>query len=208
MNVKLGLIGVLGIVGCASTGGPGSGERDFSGAIRRDVPSVIVGEARVVDAKVNPVVQVRASTEGDGVMLRFGRPGHAEAVARLDPESLHLVSVEENGEREAASRPSPDAARVQLDGGRFIVCWKRGDAESGYRALAQEFKGDGTPVGAPAVISPPDVDVMGVPQVVTTDGRHVVATFAVSSGGAFQLLAVPIAGAGMDVSGESLALRR
>jgi hypothetical protein len=49
-----------------------------------------------------------------------------------------------------------------------------------------------SPLGAPVEISPPDADVFGAPQAVTTDGHHVVATFAASSEGTFRLVAVPI----------------
>jgi hypothetical protein len=208
MNVKLGLIGICGLVGCASTGGgPGRGEPDFSGFTRRDAPSVLVGDARVVDANVNPLVPVQTSTEGSAVTVRFGRPRHTGAVARLEASSFQLLSIEEPQNGEDSPPPPQQATRVLLDGGRFIVCWKRGNAESGYRALAQVYKPDGTPIGAPTVISPPDVDVIGVPQVMTTDGHHVLATFAVGAENSFELLAVPIE----DVSestNESLTARR
>jgi hypothetical protein len=190
MNAKLGLISLLGLVGgCASTGvAPGVGEADFSSFIHREAPSVVVGEARVVDARVNPLVPVQADADGNAVTLRFGKPGRAAAVASVDPASLEVVSVRAPREGEGAAPAG--AKRVTLEGGRFIVCWKRGDTERGYRALAQTYKPDGTPVGAPIVISPPDVDVMGVPQAATTDGRHVVATFAVASDDKFELMAV------------------
>jgi hypothetical protein len=47
-------------------------------------------------------------------------------------------------------------------------------------------------LGAPVEISPPDADVLGAPQAVTTNGHHVIATFAASSEGTFRLVAVPI----------------
>jgi hypothetical protein len=201
MNIKLGLLGILGLVGgCASTGaGPGRPEADFSGFTRGAAPSMVVGDARVVDARVNPLVPVQASAEGDAVTLRFGRPRHATGVARLHASSFELVAVD--GATAGGDATSlPQTSRVLLDGGRFIVCWKHGDAERGYQALAQVFEQDGAPAGAPAVISPPDVDVVGAPQVLTTDGRHVLATFAAAADSAFELLAVPIE----DVSGAEV----
>jgi hypothetical protein len=86
----------------------------------------------------------------------------------------------------------PEASRVQLEGGRFIVCWTRGSVEEGRRALAQAFKADGSPLGAPVVISPPDIDVIGAPVAIATDGQHAVATFAGASETSTELLAVPI----------------
>jgi hypothetical protein len=85
------------------------------------------------------------------------------------------------------------AARLELDGARFVVCWTRGSVETGHRALAQTFDLDGTPRGAPAVISPPGMDVVGAPRVVTTDGRHVVATFDGWSGRDYERVAVELA---------------
>ena len=84
------------------------------------------------------------------------------------------------------------ASRVDLDGGRFVVCWTRGGVEEGRRALAQAFKGDGSPLGAPIVISPPGVDVVEMPRAVATDGNHVVATFAAASDRSVDILAVLI----------------
>jgi hypothetical protein len=197
MNIKLGLVGIVGLVGgCASTGGTGHGDADLSEFTRRGTPSVLVGDPRVVDAKVNPLVPVQASMEGNAVTLRFGRPRHASGVARLQASSFELVSVGEPAPGDAPTPPT--ATRALLDGGHFIACWKRGDAERGYRVMAQVYKQDGTPLGTAAAISPPDVDVVGIPQVLTTDGHHVVATFAAATDGSFELLAVPIA----DASGS------
>jgi len=164
-----------------------------------------VGDARVVDAKVNPLAPVRASTEGNEVTLRFGRPRHAEGVARLEASSFEVVSVNEPTTGDDA-RVAEQTTRVLLDDGHFIVCWKRGDAERGYRALAQAYRQDGTPVGAPSVISPPNMDVVGMPQMVSPDGHHVLATFTAASEGSFALLAVPIEDVTeSDVSSATLA---
>jgi hypothetical protein len=85
------------------------------------------------------------------------------------------------------------AARVELDGSRFVVCWTRGSTATGHRALAQTFDLDGTPRGAPAVISPPGMDVVGAPRAITTDGRHIVATFDGWSRGDYERVAVELA---------------
>jgi hypothetical protein len=99
------------------------------------------------------------------------------------------------------------ASRVTLDGGRFVVFWTRGSLEWGRRALAQAYNQDGSPRGAPVVISPPDADVMVAPRAVTTDGRHIVATFVAATGGSFELLSVPIEDSAPDEGLELAATR-
>src|ERR1700677_3255485 len=125
MNLKLGLIGagILGLAGCASTGQAGRGGRDFAGFDRRAAPSVVAGEARVVDTKINPLTPVRASSEGGSLTLRFGRPRHGEAVAHLEPSTLEPMSIERSSASEDERRGRQSVTRVLLDGGRFIVCW-------------------------------------------------------------------------------------
>jgi hypothetical protein len=161
-TVVLGLVAALTGLGCASVGTGGQAtERDFSGYIHRASPSLVVGQARVVDAHVRPALPL-----GDA-----------------------------------------QASRVQLDGGRFIVCWTRGSVEEGRRALAQAFKADGLPLGAPVVISPPNVDVVGRPTAIAMDGQHAMATFAAASDSSMQLLAVPIEPKGSRDGGERTAHR-
>jgi hypothetical protein len=187
----LGTAAALAFMGCASTsGGIERGERDFSGVAHRGVSSVRIGEAHVVDTRVNPLMPVRVSFDGNEVVVNFARLGRSGAVARLDASSLQPLSLQPGSEDRSAH--STEAERVVLDGGRFVVCWTRGSVEWGHRALVQAFNADGSPRGAPAVISPPNVDVIGAPRAITTDGRHIVATFAAASGNSFQVMAVPI----------------
>jgi hypothetical protein len=104
----LGLVIALAGIGCASENEARAGvERDFSGFARRPNPSLRVGEAHAVNARIYP-----------SLLLRTGQ-----------------------------------ASRVQLEGARFVVCWTRGNIEGGRRALAQAFKANGSPLGAPVVIS-------------------------------------------------------
>jgi hypothetical protein len=84
-------------------------------------------------------------------------------------------------------------SRVQLEDGRFIVCWTRGGVEDGRRALAQGFRPDGTPLGAPAIISPPDVDVLGAPEASAMDPHTAMVTFAAASESSIVRLSVTIA---------------
>ena len=168
------------------------GEADFSGVTRRPFSSVRVGEARVVDARVNPRVPVGLTSANGEISVRFGRPGRIAAVAALDTSSLKALSFEQHESPEMATAPAMQIARVELEGGRFVLCWTRGSLELGRRALVQAFNQDGSPRGAPVAISAPDVDVMGPLQAITADGRRVIATFVASSGNAFELMAVPI----------------
>jgi hypothetical protein len=127
--------------------------------------------------------------------------------ARRPNPSLHVGEVHVVDSRVHLALPLADAKRVQLEGGRFVVCWLRGSAEEGRRALAQSFKVDGSPLGAPVVISPPNVDVLTAPQVTATDGQHIVATFAVASERSTELLAVPLEMRGAAASDAPTARR-
>lgn len=179
--------------GCASSGvGPERGEQDFSSTMRRSVPSMRVGDARVVGFHVDPMGPLQVSSEPGGVAIRYTGPGRSRLEARLAPASLDPVFSAEEPAAAKEQAPSREATRVLLDDGHFVVFWTRGSVETGYRALAQSFKQDGSPCGAPVVISPPDLDVVGSPRAVATDGSHVVATFAGSMDGSFQVLAVPL----------------
>jgi hypothetical protein len=99
----------------------------------------------------------------------------------------------------SASSDGAKPARVVLHGGRFVLVWKRGSIESGYRALAQEFAMNGSPLGGPVVLSPRDIDVMGWPQAVAIDGQHVVATFAGASKDSVKLISVAIEPQGLGL---------
>jgi len=152
---------------------------------------VRVGELRVIDPHVNPLVPVHVTSRNHQVEVTFGLV-HSGARERLDAVSLEPVSWEPSA-REDRTTPPTGITRVALDGNRFLVCWTEGSLEWGHRAMAQMHRAsDGAPLGAPVEISPPDADVFGAPQAVATDGHHVVATFAASSEGKFRLVAVPI----------------
>jgi len=132
------------------------------------------------------------ATEGDAIVVRFARPGRLTAVARLDSTSLDELFHDDDEPVD----PSPVDARpgpTVLEGGRFIVCWKMGDAERGYRALAQAFNtADGSPQGAPVVISP-HLPSTSSAAARAPDRRHrAVATFEASIGESFALFAVSI----------------
>src|SRR5580704_4748415 len=190
MDIKLGLVvaAMLGAFGCAASG---TGRAQVGGVGSDAMPSVRVGELGVINPHVNPMVPVHVTSENNQVGVTFGLE-HSGAHERLDAVSLQPVSWEPTV-REDRSTPSTGVTRVVLDGNRFLLCWTEGTLESGHRAMAQMHKStDGSPLGAPVQISPPDADVFGAPQAVTTDGHHVVATFAASSDGTFRLVAVPI----------------
>ncbi len=59
--------------------------------------------------------------------------------------------------------------------------------------MAQAFNANsGDPCGAAVAISPADADVSGPLSGATSDGQHVVATFAASTAGLFAAYAVPL----------------
>ncbi len=147
MKAFLAVACAWGAVGCATAGGPTlAPEANWSHLPGEWGPSLVVGEARVVSARVNPMEMPRES--------------------------------------------SP--ARVPVDGGRFVLLWTRGTMEQGHRVLAQELAANGTPRGEPVTISSPDVDVVGAPRAISTDGRHVTASFVAASERGFALMAVPL----------------
>jgi len=189
MRAALALVGIasLGLGGCAtrSVGAGGQGADFAPGA----ASSVRLGESRV---HVNPMVPVHVAAEGTHVAVRFAHAGRREAVTQLDPESLDLLSRQQTGRSEPPSAPSTGATQVELDGGRFLVCWIGESADGGRHALAQVRARDGSLLGAPLVISPPEADVFGSPHAVSADGRHVVVTFTATSGEAFELRAVSL----------------
>lgn len=160
---------------------------DFAGG--NDSPLRIVTE-RAVDSRVNPMVPLHLASDGGAIAVTFGERGRQEVVTRLDPASLALLSREPTGRLEALSAPATGAARVELDGGRALVCWTRESADGGRQVLAQLWSAGGSRLGTPVAVSPPDADVLGAPRVATTDGRHVLVTFMESSGESFELRAV------------------
>jgi hypothetical protein len=206
MRIKLGLLG-LGcaaamsfLTGCATTsariGGPGApattAEHQVAGGPVVDLPSVRVGEARVLDARVNPLVPLRLALKNGAIAVSFGRLGHG-ASAPIDPDSLEPRPIQAEEPLPGADGASTSVQRITLDHGRFLVCWTSGSLEWGHRAMAQMFNSsDGSPRGGPVVISPSNTDVVGRPRAITYDGNRVVAMFAAMSGSSFELLAVPL----------------
>jgi hypothetical protein len=121
------------------------------------------------------------------------RVGDARVIDRHFPPSMALQDT--------------TATRVELDRGRFIVGWTRESAGAGHRALAQVFRVDGSPLGAPVVISPLDVDVVGGVTMASTSGQQATATFVVASGNAFKLVRVSVE-ADDSALGPDLTARR
>jgi hypothetical protein len=206
MRVKLSLLG-LGcaaamsfLTGCAttSTGMGGLATRGaaadhrFAGGSALDLPSVRVGEPRVLDARVNPLVPLRVSLEDGAIAVSFGRLGHG-ASEQIDPDSLEARPGAADEPLRDSGAASTAEQRIALDHGRFLVCWTSGTLEWGHRAMAQIFNSsDGSPRGGPVAISPANADVVGRPRAITVDGNRVVAMFAAMSGSSFQLMAVPL----------------
>jgi hypothetical protein len=182
-------IAALGVGGCATTS-RGAGSQTLALA-RGEESGMRVGETRVLDAHVNPMVPVHLATEGGVVAVTFGQAGRG-VVAWVDPSSLQLLSRQPAGRSEGPSAPSTEPTRVLLDGGRFLVCWTRQGSDGGRHAVVRLWTRNGSPVGEPLVISPSDDEVFGSPSAMSIDGRHVVVTFTATSGNAFELRAVSL----------------
>jgi hypothetical protein len=181
----------LGAAGCAtSSGGPARGPLGVTMAQGRG-GAVRAGAARVISSHVNPLAPIHATSDGRSIAVRFAHPRAAGALVSLDSESLLAVSPEQRAPPAAATAQNSQAVRIALHGGGFIACWKRGSAEWGYRLMSQSWTAEGSPLGDPVVVSP-DAEVIGTPQLVSVDGERVVAIFAVSSEGGFELLAVSL----------------
>src|SRR5580658_5561662 len=190
-------------VGCGAVGASGRPSELAGG----EIASLRVDQTRVVDPRVNPMVPVHLATEGSSITATFGLPGHKQVVTRLDPASLELVSREQSERSELPSAPATGATRVELEGGRFLICWTRDSADGGHEAVAQMWTASGSSLGAPMVISPLDADVFGAPRAATTDGRHVVVTFPETSGESFELRAVALEDAERAENSEQVARR-
>jgi hypothetical protein len=162
------------------------------GADRDRSPALRIGDARVVEAHVDPMVPVRVKTEGRTVALVFARSHGDHELVHLDGASLLPVSSDQRVAAEPAWASSEGAVRVVLDHNRFVVCWRRGDAEHGYRMIAQAWTSGGYPIGRPVVISPREADVLGAPLAVAVDGNRAVVAFAASAGDRVELLAVAL----------------
>jgi len=202
--LKWAAIASFGLGGCAAANGDaGSRPVDLG---RGEASAVRVGGTRILDAHVNPMVPVHMAAERGSVAVTFGQPGRRGVVARLDPSSLQLLSHEQTGRSEPPAAPSTEASHVVLGGGRILVCWTEDSADGSRHAVAQLWAANGSRLGAPVLISPPDADVFGAPNAVSVDGRHVVVTFASSTGQSFDLTAVALEDA--EPSGESNQMAR
>lgn len=186
----VGVAGIVGMIGCATANEPGA--RDAQGIAMAQPRGVRVGEARVLDAHVNPRVPVHVTAEKGALVVRFAHPHAVGALVRLNAESLSPVSPEEQVHAELPTAPSRGIARILLGNDRFIECWRRGDIEAGYRLMAQARTAGGSPLGPPAAVSPPGADVFSTPDLVAVDREHAVATFVAMSGNGFELLAVSL----------------
>jgi hypothetical protein len=206
-SLKLGLVtaGTLGAFGCASTRGSAASRAfDFRGT----EPSPLhVVATRAVDSHVQPMVPVHMAAEGRNVAVTFGQRGRQQVITRLDPASLEVVSSSPAGRSESPGAPATGVARVELEGGGAIVCWTQENADGGRQVLAQLWTAKGSRLGAPVVVSSPDADVLGAPRAATTDGRHVLVTFAATSGESFELRAVSLEDAERALDADQMARR-
>jgi hypothetical protein len=199
-----GCVAAIGLAGCATSM---HARIDAAGDPALRGPSMHVGDVRVVDARVNPLVPVRLALKDGAIAVSFAHFGHG-AGGQIDPASLELRPSEAQEPMRPAEAPSTSVQRVALDNGRFLVCWTSGSVEWGHRAMAQVFNAsDGSPRGVPMAISPPDVDVIGQPRAISSDGNRVVAMFAAESGSSFELMAVALDDSAQSDDAEQSARR-
>jgi hypothetical protein len=178
-------------MGCASTGWPGTDAPGVANKQPADTPLVRAGTARVLDPSINPLAPIHIAP-GEGVIdVRFAHPREG-AILHIDPVSLLPLSPATPAPLGSAAAPTRGPAHTALKGGRFLVCWKQGDALSGYRLMAQAWTLSGAPLGPAVAVSPADVDVIGSAQLVALDRDHALATFAAASGERFELMAVSL----------------
>lgn len=117
------------------------------------------------------------------------------------PQALFGVAIE--GKRKVVERTffapgasrdagqmAPDLAPIGHD--RFLLAWVDGNVES-HQLRAQSVVGWGDPLGAPMVLSPSDVSVIGRPSVAVEPGGYGLVTYVASIDGEFDVLATPIA---------------
>jgi hypothetical protein len=179
---------MAGATGCASSGLQSEGVTMAQG----ETAGLQAGEARVVGAHVNPMLPVRLSTEGGEIAVRFAHSRTSGAIVHIDRDSLGPTGLETPAPAEDPAPESGHAVRAALGAGRFIVCWKSGSAEQGYRVMAQAWSAGGDPLGAPVAISPADADVLGSPEMLPVDGDRALATFAAVQEDRTEVLAVEL----------------
>jgi len=189
-NSLAAIIGLIGATACASPNV--IGPREATGVALMQPEGVRVGRARVVSEPVRPLVPVRVEIEDGAVAIRFAHPSAGGAVAHIDPDSLAETMPEEKAASEPPAAPSTRAVRAVFPGGRFIECYRSGSLENGYRLMAQEWTGDGSRIGGPVPISPPEADVVASPQLVSVNDHRAVAIYVASTGEHFELRAVSL----------------
>jgi hypothetical protein len=197
-------IATLGIGGCSATARSAARLSDFADA---EVSPLRVVASRAVDSRIRPMVPVHLAAEGSAVAITFGERGRRQVVARLDPASLDQLSSEMSEHSEAAAAPIAGPARVELDDGHFVECWTHESSDGGRDVFAQLWTAGGSRLGAPLVISSPDSDVLGAPHAATTDGHHVIVTFAATAGDSFELRAVSLEDSDASASSDPVARR-
>ncbi len=192
-RAALGVVVALSASGCAARGR--AGVALMQPPSTPELPSIELGSAQVLDLPVDPMEGVRVTTDEGAVVARVSPPRGPAEVDRLDPASLRILSHrQESGEGPPA--PTVGTLEVPLDGERrLILLWKSGDAEHGFRVMAQAVDArDSAPRGAPVVVSPGGSDVAGPLSAVALDEHHVVVGFAASTAdGSFAAFVVPLA---------------
>jgi len=190
--VALSLASAACSVSSASPRVVSGGELELLGLAGGDVSPLRVVAARALDSRLQPMVPVHLAAEGGNIAVTFAQRGRQQVVTRVNPASLELVSSAPAGRSEAPAAPATGGARVELEGGRLVTLWTHENADGGRQVVAQMWTASGSRLGVPVGISSPDADVLGAPRAATTDGRHVLVTFAATAGESFELRAVSL----------------
>ncbi len=187
----IGIVSGVGLAGCAS--GP-RGVASMQPPSVAEVPSIRIGHTLVLDPQVDPQTGVHVASEGNGVVVHFAHAACAGTGSDAQFEPNWVDTSVQSAETDPTSPAPAQAIRVVLDDGRrFVAVWKSGDAERGYRAMAQAFNAlDSSPRGSSVAISSSDVDVSGPLSAVTYDGHHVVVAFAALANRSLAAVAIPI----------------
>ncbi len=157
-------------------------------------PCSIEGVPAIVAGHVMPMAGVTAQAEGSRVWLRFATRSDPRAALEIDPATLTVEDEDGTAPRELpvgayahdARRVPSGTAMFEIDGGRRLVAWTQGSAESGDRVQFVTLS-DGGPVGVPVDLGF-EGSAIGRPAIaVTAAGRGVLA-FEESYGGGFHLV--------------------
>lgn len=158
-------------------------------AVPAPVRCSLEGEPRVVATHVAPRAGVKAISKGGQVWLHYATRAKADTTVALAPESLETVAGAVPPPAEMLDRPA-DSVAMDMEGGRRLVAWTQGSADSGKNVYATSVGADGS------TDQPVDLgyqgSAIGDPAVAVTSAGDGVVAFIESNGKGFQLVATRV----------------